>query len=181
MRKYFIFFLVLSVFAFREAIAQNMEKIKPLSLSGYRIGQTFIVSGAEELEDAVGDSTVFPIVAQFGWQFERQYPAGEGGLAAVVEVVPLLGGFNLGLIIPSVTFIVGIRTGAGYELGAGPVISLGGSNDDPKLSSGFVFAGGLTKRYGKLNIPLNFAIAQTKTSGAAKSSIRLTLLTGFTL
>jgi len=88
---------------------------------------------------------------------------------------------NQGLIIPSLNLPIGIRSASGFEIGAGPHLSMGGLGQDPKLASGFVVAGGLTKSIGKLNIPFNFAFMQGRTRGEAKSGYTLTLLTGFAM
>jgi hypothetical protein len=174
--------LMLSVEAFSQEQEQE-EKIKPLKLSGFRIGATYILgeTGQNELRDAVNDSSAVPVISQFGWQFEWQYPSGVGGMAAVVEVVPLVGGLNLGTIIPSLTTIIGLRSGSGYELGGGPMVSLGHSENSPAFASGFVVAAGKSISFGKLNVPFNFVYTMGKTSGAKGNSHRFTLITGFAL
>jgi hypothetical protein len=156
------------------------ESITPLKMSGFRIGVS-VLGGtkASELKSALRDSKASPMIAQFGWQYEFRYPAGDGGAAAVVEIIGLVGGLNQGLFIPSINLPIGIRSASGYEIGAGPHFSMGGIGNNPKLASGFVVAGGLTSKIGKLNIPLNFAFMQGRTRGEAKTGYTLTMLTGF--
>jgi hypothetical protein len=174
--------LVLSVEAFSLELELE-EKVQPLKLSGFRIGATYILgeTGKLELQNAVNDSQVVPVISQFGWQFEWQYPSGVGGMAAVVEVVPLIGGLNLGTIIPSVTTVIGLRSGSGYELGGGPMVSLGRIDDRPAFASGFVVAAGKSISFGKLYVPFNFVYTMGKTNGADGTSHRFTLVTGFAL
>lgn len=156
---------------------QEIEEIQTIKLSGLRIGMTYMPGNS--LKRVFKDSTVVPIISQFGWQFEKQFPAGKAGLSAVLEVIPLLGGMNLGVFIPSMSVLIGIRTKKGYELGAGPQISLAGTKDSPRFGAGMVFGAGMTKKIGNLYIPLNFAVAQGKATGEEKSGLRLTLITGF--
>ncbi len=183
-RKLTLYVVLLSLFVCTGGFAQErieMRHIKPLKLNGFRIGVTYIAgdSAKQEFRSAVGDDKAFPMITQVGWQFEWQFPAGENGIAAIIEVIPLIGGLNQGLVIPSMTTIIGLRTGGGYELGAGPIIHAAGSQDDPKIATGFVFAGGATKSYGRLNIPLNFAITHSRTHDAEWSGLRFTLMSGF--
>jgi hypothetical protein len=156
------------------------ESVTPLKMSGFRIGVSVMGgSKAAEFKAAMHDSRAAPIISQFGWQYEFRFPAGEGGMAAVVEIIGLVGGLNQGLFIPSINLPIGIRSASGFEIGAGPHFSMGGLGNNPKLASGFVVAGGLTKKFGKLNIPLNFAFMQGRTRGEAKAGYTLTMLTGF--
>lgn len=156
------------------------EAIKTLKLSGFRIGASYLGGAkAKELQAALHDDKAVPVISQFGWQHEFCFPAGQSGLAAMVEMIGLVGGFNQGLIIPSFNVPIGIRSASGYEFGAGPHISLGRVNTDPKLSTGFVVAGGISKNVGDLNIPLNFAFMQGRTQGSAKTGYTLSILSGF--
>jgi hypothetical protein len=161
------------------ALSQESTEIIPVKLSGFRIGLTYIPGDA--ITRALDDKTAIPLLAQFGWQFERQFPAGKSGLSAIVEVLPLVGGMNLGIFIPSVSMLIGIRTKNGYEIGAGPQVSLAGSEGKAKVGTGMVFGAGMTRRIGNLYIPLNFAIAQGRASGEKESGMKMTLITGFAI
>jgi len=169
-----------NLFADESSGLDKKESITPLKMSGFRIGVS-VLGGtkAAELKSVLRDSRASPVVTQFGWQYEFRFPAGEGGVAAIVEIIGLVGGLNQGLFIPSINLPIGIRSASGFEVGAGPHFSLGGLGKSPKLASGFVVAGGLTRRVGKLNIPLNFAFMQGRTRGEAKAGYTLTMLTGF--
>jgi len=171
-----------NLFAEEASDINKKEAVTPLKMSGFRIGVS-VLGGSKtaEYRAAMHDSKATPVIAQFGWQYEFRFPAGEGGMAAIVEIIGLIGGLNQGLIIPSINLPIGIRSASGFEIGAGPHLGMGGLGQDPKLSSGFVVAGGLTKRIGKLNIPFNFAFMQGRTRGEAKAGYTLTLLTGFAM
>jgi hypothetical protein len=138
---------------------------EPLTLSGPRFGVTF-VSGelADRLDDEFGAA---PVITQFGWQFETRLFEASTGLSGVSELVPLVGGLEQGLFLPSLSFIVGLRTAQGLEIGFGPNASLGGA--------AYVVAAGMTQRYGELNVPTNLSAV------FSGEGIRLSLLIGFNI
>lgn len=138
---------------------------KTVSLDGPRVGVTFLSDGIiEALEDR--DLEVGPTLSQFGWQFEKQFYNGSG-VTAVTEWVALAGGLEQGVVIPSLSWMVGVRTRAGAEFGIGPNITPAGT--------ALVIAAGHTFRSGVLNVPVNVAVIPSK------SGLRVTLLTGFNL
>ena len=137
------------------------------SLSGPRLGFTFLSDGivGRLKEDAMID--VSPVVTQFGWQFEKQFYSTQSGPTAVTECVLLLGGLDQGVAIPSLSWLVGVRTREGAEFGLGPNITPAGV--------ALALAAGITFRAGTLNVPVNFAVVPTK------SGTRVSVLTGFSL
>ena len=108
---------------------------------------------------------VNPIVSQFGWQFETRFLSTPDGFAGLSEWIPLVAGVDQGVFLPSLSWLIGFRTGKGNELGFGPNISLGGV--------GLVLAGGVTLQTATLNFPLNVAVA------LYKKSVTVSLLVGF--
>jgi hypothetical protein len=110
---------------------------------------------------------VRPVITQFGWQFEKQFFTTQGGLTAVTEVVGLLGGLEQSLTIPSMSWMVGLRTSSGAEFGIGPNLTPAGA--------ALAIAAGVTLRSGVVNIPVNVAIVPSK------AGVRLSVLTGFNL
>jgi len=139
---------------------------RTLSLSGPRIGISLLSDGVvRELKKNSVD--VRPTISQFGWQFERQFYAKEGGVSALNEWVFLLGGLDQGVAIPSLTWLAGLRTQEGAEFGVGPNVTPAGV--------ALAIAAGVTFRAGVLNVPMNFAVVPTK------AGTRVTMLTGFTL
>ena len=151
------------------AIAFAQPDIPPrmgreLNLSGPRFGLTLISQGTiDALKDR--NINVRPLLSQFGWQFERRLYTNTDGVTALMEWVPLISGLDQGYTLPSLNWLVGVRTSTGTEFGIGPNIT--------PVGVGLVLAAGVTVRSGALNIPLNFAVA------SSKSGPRVTILTGF--
>jgi hypothetical protein len=83
------------------------------------------------------------------------------------EWVALLGGLDQGVAIPSVTWMVGMRTAEGAEFGLGPNVTPAGV--------ALAVSAGVTFRAGILNIPVNFAAVPSKNGS------RVSVLTGFVL
>jgi hypothetical protein len=137
-----------------------------LSLDGPRFGMTFLGDGVVQ-KLAEKDITVSSAVTQFGWQWEKQFYSKGQGLTAVTEWVALLGGLEQGVVLPSFSWLVGLRTSQGVELGVGPNFTPAGV--------GLVIAGGVTIRAGSFNVPLNLAVVPSK------AGVRVSVLSGFTL
>jgi len=119
-------------------------------LSGPRFGFTYLTDGSlmYNLNDLPNVSKANPLIAQFGWQFERQF-MNAGNTAGIVEFIPLIGGFEQGLFLPSFSTLVGIRKANGFELAVGPNLSLSGI--------GMVFGAGFNIKSGNINFPINIA------------------------
>lgn len=138
---------------------------EPLKLSGPRVGVTYVTGDlARRLDDEFGAASV---ITQFGWQFETRMFATDTGLSGVTEFVPLVGGLEQGLFLPSFSFLVGLRTASGVEVGLGPNVSLGGA--------AYVVAAGVTQTYGGLNVPMNLSAV------LSGEGVRLSFLVGFNL
>ncbi|MFC1502331.1 hypothetical protein ACFL6A_02855 [bacterium] len=135
----------------------------PRSLGGPRVGITFVTGESAETLDDKFDAS--PVVTQFGWHFEQRFFSVKNGLCGVTEVITLIGGVEQGLFLPSLSWLAGIRTPSGFEVGFGPNISLTGF--------AYVIGTGVTIRQGQLNIPLNFSVVMSK-KGA-----RISFLVGF--
>ena len=137
-----------------------------VALSGPRFGVSVLSDG---VVSALADKeiSVKPTISQFGWQFERQFYGKQDGITVLNEWVGLLGGLDQGVVIPSLTWLVGVRTKDGAEFGLGPNFTPAGA--------ALAISAGVTIRSGIMNIPMNFAIVPTK------AGVRVTLLTGFTL
>jgi hypothetical protein len=139
---------------------------KAVNLSGPRFGMTALGTGVvDELKKRSID--VGSNISQFGWQFERQFYTRESGVAAVNEWVVLLGGLDQGEVLPSLSWLVGLRTREGAEFGIGPNITPAGV--------ALAIAGGVTFRAGNLNVPMNVAVVPSKVG------TRISILTGFNM
>jgi hypothetical protein len=127
-----------------------------LRYGGPRIGITYLQPG--ESSDKMNDifnRNINPIITQFGWQFETRFFTLESGASGLVELIPMVGGLEQGLFIPSITGLVGYRSSKGYEIGIGPTLSLGGS--------GVLIAVGTSIKSGKVVFPINIAFIPSVT------------------
>jgi hypothetical protein len=140
---------------------------REVSLSGPRFGGTFLSDGVIKKLKSDDGITVAPFVSQFGWQLEKQFYSGASGPTAVTEAVVPLGGLEQGLVLPSLSWLVGVRTKNGTEFGAGPNIT--------PVGVALAISGGMTFRKGVLNIPVNLAVVPSK------SGVRVSVLSGFNL
>lgn len=141
-----------------------------LKLSGPRIGVTFLSPGIvrklhEDLTRDLGDVGSF--ITQFGWQWEKRFYSSENGLTAVTEWVLLFGGMEQGVVIGSLSWLVGVRTAKGIEFAVGP-------NTTP-AGVALAVAAGVNFRAGHLNVPVNLAVVPSK------SGVRVSLLAGFNM
>src|SRR4051794_23450241 len=78
---------------------------EPISLSGPRFGVTVLSDGVvRTLKDDDG-ITIAPVISQFGWQFEKQWPTSADGPSAVTEWVLMFGGLDQGTVLPSLSWL----------------------------------------------------------------------------
>lgn len=98
-----------------------------LNLSGPRMGASLLMGEAGEVFQAPGNQggyDAFPVLFQFGYQFEVQY-LNEGNIQGLFEVLPMISGVEQGLFIPSMTILHGLRNNKnGLEFAFGPTISV---------------------------------------------------------
>ena len=141
----------------------NSYSHQPVSLIGPRIGVT--IMGGEIAEELRKEHDAIPIVTQFGWQFEWRFFSVDDGPTGVVEIIPLIGGLEQGLFLPSLAVPMGIRFNSGFEIGTGPNVSLSGF--------GIVLGVGQTFQSGELYFPVNLALVPSK------KGVRFSLVFGF--
>jgi len=159
---------ILALLACAPAHAQTLLPpiVKTADLSGPRFGLTLLSDGVvKKLGDL--DVAVGPHISQFGWQFEKLFYTKNSGVTLVTEWIPLIGGLDQSVALPSLSWMVGARTSEGAEFGIGPNIT--------PIGTGLVLAAGMTFRAGAANIPLNLAVVPSK------AGTRVTLLSGFSL
>jgi hypothetical protein len=161
-----VLFAVWAVPATAQSLVLPPSRPRMVNLSGPRFGVTALSDGVVErlLERGL---SARPIMSQFGWQVERAFYQADSGVAAVSEWVLLLGGLEQDLAIPSLTWLVGMRTGGGAEFGIGPNITPAGT--------ALALAAGVTFRHGFVNVPVNLAIVPSK------AGTRVSVLTGFNI
>ena len=160
---------VISIAPASSAFAQApvpQPRAQQMKLSGPRFGVTYL-GGSLVDSLAVEEIDVSRLITQFGWQWERQFNVGDSGPTAVSEWVVLVGGLEQGAFLPSLSWIVGLRTKNGTELGVGPNLSAAGF--------ALAMAAGVTRRSGSLNLPINLSVVPSSLG------TRVSLLTGFTI
>ncbi len=98
-----------------------------INLSGPRSGFTYFTGEAGNILQAPkseGGYGSYPVMFQFGYQFEVQY-LNEGNYQALFEFLPTISGFNQNVFIPSVTVMNGFRNNKyGWEIAFGPTFGL---------------------------------------------------------
>jgi hypothetical protein len=139
---------------------------KTISLAGPRFGLTMI-SDETIAKLRERDIEVRSPISQFGWQFEHEFYSKQDGPTVLNEWVVLVGGLDQGVVIPSLNWLVGLRTKEGTEFGIGPNITPAGV--------ALAIAAGVTVRAGVINVPMTIAAVPSK------YGTRISLLTGFTL
>ena len=166
MRHYLCAVIVVLVFG-TPAFSQTLPPLAHRAdLSGPRFGVTLLPErfvaelGRRHIDVGAG-------VSQFGWQFERQFYRKDSSISMLTEWIALAGGLEQGLLLPSVSWMVGLRTKDGVEFGIGPNVSPAGT--------ALVLATGMTFRAGILNVPLNVAVIPSRTG------TRFTVLSGFSV
>ncbi len=170
-----------------ESAVNNPENDR-LNLSGPRMGFTFftgqtasILKGAKN----IGGYNAYPLMFQFGYQFEVQY-LNQGNFQALFEFIPIITGLDQGKFLPSISILNGMRSNvSGWEFAFGPVFYMNkqakgyldtdnkwhfgeppaaskfstelrfDSRGDPAFDAAFVFGVGKSFKSGKLNIPVN--------------------------
>lgn len=167
---------LLAALAVALAASPALAQTGPLRQNGPRVGVTYLTLGVvARINDAtrgggVGDriDPSFPFVTQFGWQFEFRTFQTEGGATGVAEIVPLLSGLDRGLLAPSLTFVSGLRTPGGFEVGAGPNVSVSPQekadrrNDADVVGAdvrlGLALVAGVNGRFDGVSVPVNAAV-----------------------
>ena len=172
MNRIAVFLLVALAASSQSAQAQVAATPVPdvMKLSGPRIGVTFLSDGIVRKfrDDIDGEfDGVGSVVSQFGWQWEKRFYSGDNGLTAVTEWALLFGGMEQGVVIPSLSWLVGARTAQGIEFAVGP-------NFTP-VGVALAAAVGVNFPIGHLNVPVNLAVVPSK------SGVRVSMLAGFNM
>jgi len=169
----FVLVAILVLFtAAQDAAAQSfgpnpLEPPATMSLSGPRVGMTVLSPGVLDKlhDDYGGELHLGSVISQFGWQKEKRFYANPDGLTGVTEFVFLMGGLEQGAFIPSLSWLVGVRSIKGVEFAVGPNLT--------PFGAALAVAGGVTFRSGNLNFPVNLAVVPSK------SGMRVSVLAGF--
>lgn len=107
--------------------ATNNPKKDRLRLDGPRLGfvtYTGNIANILQQDKSVGGFEAFPMMFQFGYQFEKQY-LNEGKIQALFEFIPMITGVDQGYFIPGFSLLHGLRSNVnGWEFALGPTINL---------------------------------------------------------
>ncbi len=136
----------------------DYAKKKRKNFSGPRVGVTYIAPGTTA--DYLSSNGKNPFITQFGWQFETRLFTIEDGTSGLVEFIPMIGGVEQALFLPSASFLLGLRGGTNrsWEFAIGP--SLGVKYDlkgDLMNPFGLVVALGTSLKKGNVWFPINLA------------------------
>lgn len=105
----------------------NNPNIAKLNLSGPRFGFGYIHGNdGKSFQRPVneGGYNAFPVLSQFGYQFEVAY-LNQGSIQGLFEFIPTLSGIEHGTVIPSIALLHGIRSNKnGFEFSVGPLLSV---------------------------------------------------------
>lgn len=142
--------------------------VSDVERSGPRYGAIWLSSAITDTISAhYKNQKVNSTTSLFGWEFERELLQNPGAMTPVSSIVLGVAGLDQGLVLPSATWLIGMRTHDDFELGIGPNVSLAG----PALA----LSAGMTFHSGALNIPLDVAYV------SSKIGTRVSLTTGFNI
>lgn len=109
-----------------ESALNNHNKVS-VNLNGPRSGFSVFTGETARIIESPreqGGFDAYPVMFQFGYQFEKQY-LNEGNCQALFEFLPTITGFNQNIFIPSLTIMNGFRENKyGWEIGFGPSFSV---------------------------------------------------------
>lgn len=104
--------------------AVNFPEVDQLNLSGPRMGFTAFTGKLNSIYSDpknMGGFDAFPLMFQFGYQFEVKY-LNSGDFQALFEIIPIITGLDQGKFIPSISILNGMRSNrTGWEFAFGPV------------------------------------------------------------
>ncbi len=145
--------------------AQADDNTKTTYRTGPRFGITWLTGSVVDTINRRYKTNLTNVISQFGWQYEKQFASLEGGPVALNEFILMVGGLDQGTAIPTVTWLVGVRTPGEFEFGVGPSGSPAGV--------ALAIAVGQTFRAGALRIPVNASWVPSRFGS------RASILTGF--
>lgn len=170
-------FISLFIFLFAGIVAYAADDDKRSQSSntqfyahGPRLGCTLLYNGNEgtwgiAMEDSLLLEKDIPLlISQFGYHVDFSVFT-SNQINPVIQFDGLIGGVEQGLLLPSLSMLVGLRFSEQFEFGIGPNISLSGT--------GVVAAIGYNFKNEDVYFPVNFAVVYSE------GYFRFTLLAGF--
>ena len=164
----------------------DFAKKKLKKFEGPRIGATYINNGT--VRDYLEGENKSPIITQFGWQFETRLFTADDGTSALLEFIPLVGGFDQGLFLPSISILTGIRNATdakmSLEFAVGPSFSITRDWENKAAPSiGLVIAVGTSIKKSNINFPINLvfvpSVGEKHDGKDYETGWKLSLIFGF--
>ena len=155
--------LILAVVLLAQTAGAQEPQPRVRSMAGPRLGVTYL--GSYRPPNLLTGTKLSSVMTQFGWHSEQAVFPFNGGPTLVVEETLLIGGVEQRALVPSMTFLVGVRTRSGWEFGLGPNLALDGA--------ALAFAGGKSFNLGGVSIPVDLAVV------SSQGGMRTTLLLGY--
>lgn len=142
---------------------------------GPRLGVTWTIMSPEDFSQALRTAlpwftgNYFPVNSLFGVSIEQRILLGNTKSHFAFQEVISIAGLEQSILIPSLSVLIGYRDYSGFELGAGPRLSLSGV--------GVIVAIGWTFKYQGVNVPVDLHYVLPNGSGMSMGTLGLT--TGF--
>ena len=164
----------------------DFAKKKLKKFEGPRIGATYINNGT--VRDYLDSENKSPVITQFGWQFETRLFTADDGTSALLEFIPLVGGFDQGLFLPSISILTGIRNATdakmSIEFAIGPNFSITRNWENKVAPSvGLVIAVGTNIKKSNINFPINLvfvpSVGEKHDGKDYETGWKLSLIFGF--
>ena len=164
----------------------DFAKKKMKKFEGPRIGATYINYGT--VRDYLDLENKSPVITQFGWQFETRLFTAEDGTSALLEFIPLIGGFDQGLFLPSISILTGLRNATdakmSLEFAVGPNFSITRNwEKEVAPSIGLVIAVGTSIKRSNINFPINLvfvpSVGEKHDGKDYETGWKLSLIFGF--
>lgn len=144
-------------------VGQAIVITPPDDRSGPRFGVAYLTRGSETARNQAKPFS--PLTTLFGWQIEHPFDLGSEAPTLVTEIIFLVGGLEQNVVLPSATWLVGLRQTNGIEFGLGPTVTGSGTQ--------IAVAAGITQKFGSVNVPVNVAVAP------ARVGVALSITAGF--
>ena len=164
----------------------DFAKKRMKKFEGPRIGATYVDYGT--VRDYLDSENKSPVITQFGWQFETRLFTAEDGTSALLEFIPLIGGFDQGLFLPSISILTGLRNATdakmSLEFAVGPNFSITRNwEKEVAPSIGLVIAVGTSIKRSNINFPINLvfvpSVGEKHDGKDYETGWKLSLIFGF--
>ncbi len=133
--------------------------------SGPRFGLVYLGGALPDSVAAHHPQHSGRLITLFGWEIQRQIGKNPGGPQPLTDLLFAVGGLEHGVLLPSASWIIGIRMPNQFEFGVGPNLSAAGA--------ALVVTAGTTRHLGTINMPFDVAVVPSAIG------TRVSVTTGF--